>query len=137
MKPKVVVDTNVVVAGLMTSESVSPVARTLDGMLSAAFVFAVSQALLTEYREVLVRPSLRWRHGLSVAEVESLLAEIALHAIILQPEPGPRAPDPGDQLLWDLLGSRGDLVLVTGDQALLDDAGMRGRVILPRDFIDR
>ena len=42
MKPRVVVDTNVVVAGLLTSDPASPVARVLEGMLSAAFVFAVS-----------------------------------------------------------------------------------------------
>lgn len=137
MKPRVVVDTNVVVAGLLTSDPASPVARVLEGMLSAAFVFAVSGALLAEYHQVLVRPALRRRHGLSTAEVELLLAEIALHAIMLQTVPGPPAPDPGDQLLWDLLASRSDLVLVTGDQALLADAAMRGRVMLPRDFVDR
>jgi hypothetical protein len=86
---------------------------------------------------VLVRPALRRRHGLSTAEVELLLAEIALHAIMLQTVPGPPAPDPGDQLLWDLLASRSDLVLVIGDQVLLADAAMRGRVMLPRDFVER
>lgn len=89
MKPRVVVDTNVVVAGLLTSDPASPVARVLEGMLSAAFVFAVSGALLAEYHQVLVRPALRRRHGLSTAEVELLLAEIALHAIMLQTVPGP------------------------------------------------
>jgi hypothetical protein len=42
VKSRVVVDTNVVVAGLLTSDPASPVARVLEGMLSAAFVFAVS-----------------------------------------------------------------------------------------------
>ena len=55
----VIVDTNVVVAGLLTGNATSPVARILDGMLGAAFPFVVSEALLAEYRAVLVRPALR------------------------------------------------------------------------------
>ena len=60
----VIVDTNVVVAGLLTGNATSPVARILDGMLGAAFPFVVSEALLAEYRAVLVRPALRKLHGL-------------------------------------------------------------------------
>jgi uncharacterized protein len=42
---------------------------------------------------------------------------------------------PGDQLLWDLLAARADLLLVTGDKQSLQDAGMHGRVISPREFV--
>jgi putative PIN family toxin of toxin-antitoxin system len=136
--PAVIVDTNVVVAGLLTHQDTSPVARILDGMLGAAFSFVVSEALLAEYRAVLVRPALRKLHGLTVAEVDAILTDLAQHAIVLAPEstpPAPPAPDPGDQLLWDLLTARSDLVLVTGDKLLLRDAGMRGRVISPSAFV--
>ena len=61
-RPAVIVDTNVVVAGLLTKSDASPVARVLDGMLSAAFPFVMSEALLAEYRAVLVRPPLRKLH---------------------------------------------------------------------------
>lgn len=134
--PIVVVDTNVVVAGLLTARDVSPVARILDGMLAAAFPFALSEALLAEYRTVLVRPHLRKLHGLTVTEIESILTELAHHAIVLNPAPlaAPRAPDPGDQLLWDLLAARADLLLVTGDKLLLQDSDMRGRVIAPQVY---
>ena len=132
----VIVDTNVVVAGLLTGNAASPVARILDGMLAAAFPFVVSEALLAEYRAVLVRPALRKRHGLTVTEVDTLLTDIAQHAIVLTPAVGPPAPDPGDQLLWNLLAAREDLLLVTGDQALQDDAAMRARVLSPRAFVD-
>jgi predicted nucleic acid-binding protein len=132
----VIVDTNVVVAGLLTGDAASPVARILDGMLAAAFPFVVSEALLAEYRTVLVRPALRRQHGLTVAEVETLLTDIAQHAIVLKPAVGSPAPDPGDQLLWNLLATRADLLLVTGDQALQDDATMRARVLSPRAFVE-
>ena len=134
-RPAVIVDTNVVVAGLLTAHEDSPVARILDGMLGAAFPFALSEVLLAEYRTVLVRLKLRKLHGLTVAEVETLLTNLALHAIVLVPVAATAAPDPGDQLLWDLLAARADLLLVTGDKLLLRDAGMRGRVISPQTFV--
>ena len=130
----VIVDTNVVVAGLLTANEASPVARILDGMLAAAFPFVVSETLLAEYRTVLVRPSLRKLHGLTVIEVETILTDLALYAIILAPVRAAPAPDKGDQLLWELLAARRDLVLVTGDKLLLQDAGMRGRIISPQTF---
>lgn len=131
-----VIDTNVVVAGLLTSNPGSPVARILDGMLAPAFPFVVSEALLAEYRTVLIRSELRKLHGLSVTEVDTILTELAQHAIVLNPreESVSRAPDRADQLLWDLLAAKPDLVLVTGDKKLLVDATMDGRVISPLEF---
>lgn len=134
-RPAIIVDTNVVVAGLITQHDDSPVARILDGMLSAAFPFVLSEALLTEYRTVLVRPNLRKLHGLTVAEVDTILTEIAQHAIVLKPVAAPPAPDPGDPLLWELLAARVDVLLVTGDKLLLANAGMQGRVISPHAFV--
>ncbi len=134
-RPAAIIDTNVVVAGLLTANDASPVARILDGMLHAAFPFVVSEALLAEYRSVLVRPRLRKLHGLTVAQVDAILTDIAQHAIVLAPVAAPPAPDPGDQLLWDLLAARADLQLVTGDKLLLRDTGMQGRVIAPQAFV--
>jgi len=131
----VIVDTNVVVAGLLTADDTSPVARVLDGMLAAAFPFALSEALLAEYRAVLLRPRLKKLHGLSVADIESLLTDLAQHAIVLTPGAAPAAPDPGDQFLWDLLAAKEALVLVTGDKLLLREPAMRGRVVSPADFL--
>lgn len=135
-RPPVIVDTNVVVAGLITSQAASPVARILDGMLTAAFPFVVSPALLAEYHAVLVRPALRKLHGLSVKQIETILTDLAQHAIVLEPVAGLLAPDPGDQLLWDLLAARADLLLVTGDKLLLNDTSMQGRVVTPAEFFN-
>ena len=138
MKPAAfIVDTNVVVAGLLTRDASSPVARVLDGMLAAAFAFPLSVALLAEYREVLARPSIRARHGLEDEGIDLSLTELVRHAIVLEPGRGAAAPDPGDQLLWTLLASRTDLVLVTGDRAHLEDTTMGGRVMSPGAFLQR
>ena len=134
-RPVVIIDTNIVVAGLLTQREDSPVARVLDGMLSAAFPFVVSEALLAEYHAVLVRPALRKLHGLTVAEVETILTDLARHAIVLAPATAPPAPDRGDQLLRDLLASRTDLVLVTGDKLLLRAPAMQGRLISALAFV--
>ncbi len=130
-----IVDTNVVVAGLLTRSDTSPVARMLDGMLRAAWPFVVSEALLAEYHAVLARPGLRRQHGLTLAEIATLLTAIAQHAIVLRPAKAPPAPDPGDQLLWDLLAARSDLLLVTRDKRLVRDPGMAGRVVTPAEFL--
>ena len=135
----VIADTNVVVVGLLTASEASPddvdSARILDGMLAAAFPFVVSEALLAEYRTVLVRPNLRKLHGLTVAEVDAILTDLAQQAIVLAPAAAPPATDSGDQLLWELLAAKTTLLLVTGDKLLLKDLGMRGRVISPREFV--
>ena len=82
-----------------------------------------------------MRPGLRKLHGLAVAEVDEILTDLARHAIVLTSVAAPPAPDPGDQLLWDLLVARAGLLLVTGDKVLIQDSGMRGRVISPKAFV--
>ena len=90
---------------------------------------------MAEYRTVLVRPNLRKLHGLTLAEVDAILTDLAQHAIVLTPVKASSAPDPGGQLLWELLAARADLLLITGDKLLLRDAGMQGRVISPQAFV--
>lgn len=106
-------------------------------MLGAAFPFVLSETLLAEYRAVLMRPWLGKLHGLSEAEIDVILVDIARHAIVLVPvrtQATPLAPDPGDQFLGDLLVSRADLVLVSGDKLLQNHAPMQPQVISPQTF---
>lgn len=134
MKPIAIIDTNVVVAGLLTNAAESPVARILDAMLDGAFAYVLSESLLAEYRSVLLRPKLTRLHGLGADEIEAILVDIAHSAIFLQPVNAAAAPDPGDQHLWELLAARSDLVLVSGDKRLLQDGPMAGRVVTPEAF---
>lgn len=136
MTAPVIIDTNVVVAGLLSSQAEAPTARILDGMLAAEFAYVVSSQLLAEYRDVLCRPRLRKRHGLSTGEIETVLTELAMHAIVLAVAPAPPAPDPGDQHLWGLLAVRDDLMLITGDTRLLESNDWPQRVRSPRQWLD-
>ena len=78
-------------------------------MLRASFRFALSEALLAEYRGELLRPKLSRLHQLAESEIDVILTALIRHAIVLptslQPNM-PIAPDVGDQFLWDLLVSR-------------------------------
>ena len=98
-----------VVASPITAIAGSPTARILDGMRRGAFPFLLSDQLLAEYREVLLRAKIRKLHGLG-------------------------APDPKDNHLWSLLHGQPGSVLVTGDRARAQNAPPKSAVVQPREF---
>ena len=132
-----VIDTNVVVSGVLTRLAASPTARILDGMLTGRFRYLLSIELLAEYREVLLRPKIRRRHRLSDADVDVLLTELAANGIVLEPEQtGRDRRRRGDEHLWDLLAAATSAILVTGDQKLIDEPLGGARVVSARHFAD-
>jgi len=132
-----VVDTNVVVSGLLSTDAAAPTARILDGMRRGVFPFLISHALLREYRGVLLRDRVWKRHGRSEREVDALLTEIVTHAIVREPHARNGAPDPKDQHVWSLVQTQANAVLVTGDQALATKPPPGWRVVSPREFADQ
>ena len=130
----VIVDTNVLIGGLPTASGPGTLAPILEGMLDGSIAFIVSDALLSEYRAVLLRPALLARLRLTPAEVAALVDRLAHCGTAMQPVPARPAPDPGDQLLWELLAACPDARLLTRDTLLLRKGRMRRRVILPEAF---
>lgn len=133
-----VVDTNVLVSGLLTTSPDSPLAAVIDGMLAGRFPFLLSPQLLAEVREVLQRPKIRNLHGLSEGEVEDLLIAITTNGIWHEPSPAagvPGAPDPGDDHLWALLRTARGAMLVSGDRLLLENPPDFASVVSPRSFV--
>ena len=127
----VVVDTNVVVAGLLTGEATAPKARILDLMLGGGIWYLLSEALLAEYRAVLLRPRIAAAHGLTPPEVDELLVRVATNGAVREAtNDGPR----DDAHLFSLLDAEPGALLVTGDAAALRRAGARG--ITPRALAD-
>jgi putative PIN family toxin of toxin-antitoxin system len=128
-----IIDTNVVVAGLITNKSASPTARVLDAMLEGDLLYLLSAELLSEYRSVLLRPGLVRLHGLNESEIDQLLTEITANAIWREPESNPHhaSPDPQDAHLWALLASEPTAVLITGDQLLIKNPMPQSSVISP------
>jgi putative PIN family toxin of toxin-antitoxin system len=118
-----IIDTNVLVAGLISSQQGSPTVQVLDAMIDGRLLYILSPALLREYRLVLLRPKLTRLHGLNETDVDQLLTELTANAVWREPssdaiEP---APDPGDNHLWSPLASEQSSILVTGDHLLLEN----------------
>jgi predicted nucleic acid-binding protein len=132
-----VIDTNVVVAGLLTGRVDSPTAQVLDGMLTRRFTFLLSLPLVAEYRSVLLRPAIAGRHGLGAEEIDRLLTDIVANGKLLEPGTLAREdpPDAADRHLWELLAERSEAVLVTGDRLLIESPPSWTRVVSPADFV--
>lgn len=122
----VVVDTNVVVAGLLTRDPAAPTARILDALLYGRLRFLISDELLAEYRRVLVRPRIAALHGLGESEIDEILVRIAANGAVRSPAPARRGPR-GDGHLLALLETEPTALLVSGDAAVLRHAAERGR----------
>ena len=130
-----VVDTNVVVAGLLTADAEAPTARILEGMLDGSIPFLLSVELLAEYRTVLLRPAIKSRHRLSESQVDRLLEQLTLEALVREPARGADAPDPRDQHVWDLVAAHPGAILVTGDARLLAAATPSRSLLSPASFV--
>ena len=131
-----VVDTNVVVSGLIGADKESPTVFVLDAMIDGGLVYLLSQELLNEYSTVLRRNSLVRLHGLSNQDIDRLLTHLVANAMWREPAVASKAPDSADQHLWALLAAFPKALLITGDQLLLNDPPAPGSVISPRRFRD-
>lgn len=99
-------DTNVVVSALLKPLSVP--ARLLDLALSGHIEVVVSNELLAENREVLLRPKFRFSEG----DVDAVLELMRSRAISVVPVPQPvTTPDPKDQFVIDLAATSGAVVV--------------------------
>ena len=134
-----IIDTNVLVAGLITAEHTSPTVRLLDAMLCGDLFFLLSAELLSEYRDVLLRPRLSRLHGLNEKEIDQFLNEITANAIWREPLPDPNhiSPDPRDAHLWSLLATEPTAVLITGDRVLIEYPRPHSSIISPATWAEQ
>jgi len=80
-----VVDTNVVVSGVLSFGRSSAPALIVGGMIDGRVPFLLSADLLAEYRRVLLRRAIAARHGLEAAQVDSLAAALTMYGYLRQP----------------------------------------------------
>jgi predicted nucleic acid-binding protein len=131
VRPLCVVDTNVVVSGLVSRADGAPPQRILNAMLAAELGFALSVELLAEYRGVLLSPRIMALHGLGEAEIDEILQRLALEAVEVDigwaaetgaahpvPIAVPAGVEPGDEHVARLALALPACVLITGDRAL-------------------
>ena len=131
-----IVDTNVVVSGVIGNDVDSPPARIVDAMLDGAFLYSISPALLQEYAGVLRRPHIARLHGRTEQELDRFLTDLVANSVWREPVATETAPDSGDDHLWALLGTHPLACLVTGDQLLVSNPPAHSRVVTPRQFVE-
>lgn len=133
-----VVDTNILVAGLISGRPDSPTTQIVDAMLDGRLIFLLSPELLQEYRLVLLRPKLLGLHGLNEEQIDHLLTEITANAIWRETPVAAteQAPDPGDEHLWKLLATEPAAALITGDRLLLEQPPSHSSVLSPASYIE-
>jgi predicted nucleic acid-binding protein len=131
-----VVDTNVLVSGMATSDGTAPTRQIVKAMIGGTLRLLLSESLLAEYRRVLLRAHIARRHGLTEESVDRLLLEIVLNAVIRNPvveiEAGTEAH--GDEHIVALLKTMPGSVLVTGDRRLADMVAAWCEVATPAAF---
>jgi len=134
--PVFIIDTNVIVSALITTNIASPASRIISAMLDGKLLYLLSPQLLGEYRTVLNRPKLSRQHQLNGQEIDRLLTELTANAIWREPTQSTGAPDPGDDHLWDLMAAHPGSILVTGDRLLLESPPDHSSVISPKTCLD-
>jgi predicted nucleic acid-binding protein len=126
----VVIDTNVLVSGMVRGGGTSAPRRIVEAMIGGHLRFLLSDALLREYRQVLLRPSIAQRHRLTEVEVDHVLLEIVVNATMRGPKTlgvsdgsvgaGEDAVPADDAHVAALVRSMPGTALVTGDKRLAD-----------------
>ena len=81
----IIIDTNVIVSGLLTRDPAAPTARLLNAVITGEIRPLLSPALVVEYRTVLVRPRIKTLHGLEETQIDALLADIIQHSMWREP----------------------------------------------------
>jgi putative PIN family toxin of toxin-antitoxin system len=134
--PKAVLDTNVVLRGLLNPHS--RCGRLIDE-LTPLYTLVLSPAIIREILEVLQRPRLRRKHPrLAVLDPAVLLA-VFERADVVEPEVV-RAVcrDPDDDVVLACATKAGAEFLVTEDTDLLDLGSHEGvQICRPEEFIQR
>jgi putative PIN family toxin of toxin-antitoxin system len=127
---RVVVDTNILVRALiMPHGTVGPV---LLRLRQGDYVLLYSHSLLKELVDVLNRPRIRNKYGLTEQDIETVLSLILLRGEAVAPQMQIAAcRDPKDDKFLDVAVSGKADVIVSGDQDLLVLHPFSGIPILP------
>jgi uncharacterized protein len=127
---RLVIDTNILVSAALKPDDLQRTVLLL-AITKPARLY-VTDAILTEYREVLARPELRIRKGLRL----QLLQLIKNHAQVVKPtRPLHAAKDPSDDKFLECADAARADYLVTGNQRHFPRFWKKTKVITSREFI--
>jgi uncharacterized protein len=131
---RVVIDTNVIVSGILNPHG-SP-GRIVNALLSEAITVLHDDRILSEYREVLLRPTF----GFSRSDVEVLLVFVESSGEHVSAEPlALILPDPNDLPFLEVAASGSADALITGNIKHFKPRRGQHRVLVitPADFLHR
>ena len=129
---KVVVDTNVLVAGLLSP--FGPPGEIVRMIASGTLHICFDARILTEYGEVLARPKFQFSSELTQALLEQIKAEGL--SVAGNPLPA-RLPDPTDEPFLEAAIAGAADCLITGNIKHFPSAKRQGTVVLsPSEFLD-
>ena len=136
-RPKIVLDTSVLIAALRSGSGASAAALIRILRLDARLL--LSYALVCEYRDVALRPDQLAAFQRTAQEVESLISELEELA---EPLPfaerhRPISPDPDDDLVLEAaINGRADLILSHNIRHLRQAAArFKIEVVTPQEFL--
>ena len=97
----VLLDTNVLVAGLSSSRGASY--AVLQAVSDGRLQIVASTALWLEYESVLKRDEIRGMHGFSIKQIDQLLSALAVwvQPVMLHYMWRPQLRDPGDEMVLE------------------------------------
>jgi putative PIN family toxin of toxin-antitoxin system len=127
----VVLDTNVIVSGLLTSNGTC--ARIIDRMIEGDFRVCVDDRILVEYERTLDRPSL----AVPKAARQDLMEFLRYGSLRVNAAPlDARLPDPTDLPFLEV-AREAEAILVTGNSRHFPDKQIgRTPVVTPREFLE-
>ena len=130
---KIVLDTNVLVAGLLSP--FGPYGDIVRLVSSGDLVLCFDARILSEYREVLSRPKFHFNQYQVAALLDFIEHQGWVTAAVPLPEP---LPDPDDEPFLEIAISAPASYLVTGNAVHFPLKFRRGiKVVSPADFLKR
>ena len=128
---RVVLDTNVVVSGLITVHGVC--AQIIDRMLAEDFQVCVDGSILAEYASVLARPKLAIPFGVQ----HDVLEFVRYRSARVNPAPLAAALPDATDLPFLEVALEAEAILVTGNLRHFPRCSRkRATVVSPREFLD-
>ena len=132
---RAVVDTNVIVSRYLTPGGLA--AQVFSDGRTNRLELVVSEALLSEIHEVLLRPAIKARHQLTETQLSEIVANFRWFATVVEPtEKQTVCADPDDDMFLECALAGGADVVVSRDPHLLQLKECRGiRIMTPAVFL--
>src|SRR5688500_3339608 len=137
MSIRVVIDCNVIISAYLAPAGAP--AAVIAAWRAGLFTLLVSEAMLAEYRDVLGRPHIRPRHGLSDEQIEQNIADFRIAAELVNTTVGTfpdGSRDPDDDIVLACAAAGHADYIISGDHDLLALRQFRRIPILrPAEFL--